>query len=266
MFLLEKRGRICEEALDTLIGSSEGWDVTVSDEGTKVSSRVRPMPGPNNMIDTKVEAVLDGIQCEHTLMVFREGDLYPSWFPFVSHGSIVYGASATEVIAHLLFEVNLYGCMDLCLQGFGCDNLRDGNFLLCVRHCSQQDVLPLTGREIELPPKPNATGKLFKLGRIKAIIDIMVEPLSPTSVRFSYSCSQPAPKIAPAWIISWVLKSGMGSIFGRMKAVCRAMASGDPASRKRYPIVDRLSTPEYKYVVDDLSGRVEGYLRRMGWA
>lgn len=57
LFLLEKRGRICQEALETLVGSSEGWDVSVGDDGTKVSSRVRPMPGPNNMIDTKVEAV-----------------------------------------------------------------------------------------------------------------------------------------------------------------------------------------------------------------
>lgn len=199
-------------------------------------------------------------------MVFREGDLYPSWFPFVSKGAFVWGASPTECILHLLFEVNFYGCMDLCLQGFGCDNLRDGNFLLCVRHCPQQDVEPLTGRHIELPPKPSAAGKLLKLGRIKAIIDIMVEPLSPTSVRFSYSCTQPTPKLAPSWIVSWVLKSGMGSIFGQMKTVCRAMASGDPISRRRYPIVDRLTAPEYKHVVDDLSGRVEGYLERMRWA
>jgi hypothetical protein len=56
LFLLEKRGRICQEALETLVGSSDGWDVSVSDDGTKVSSRVRPMPGPNNMIDTKVRA------------------------------------------------------------------------------------------------------------------------------------------------------------------------------------------------------------------
>jgi hypothetical protein len=55
---LEKRGRICQEALETLVGSSEGWDVSVSDDGTKVSSRVRPMPGPNNMIDTKVRGCL----------------------------------------------------------------------------------------------------------------------------------------------------------------------------------------------------------------
>ena len=68
LFLLDRRGEICGEALETLTGGSEGWDVSVSVDGSTVSSRVRPMPGPNNMIDIKIEAVLDGIQCAHTLM------------------------------------------------------------------------------------------------------------------------------------------------------------------------------------------------------
>lgn len=221
------------------------------------------MPGPNNLIDIKVEAVLDGIQCAHTLMCFREGDLYPSWFPFCSGGSFVLAPSATEVILHLVFEVNFYGMTDLCIEGFGCDGLRDGYFLLCVRHCGEEDAHALAGREVALPPKPNNKGKLFKLGRVKAIIDIMVEPLSPTSVRFSYSCTQPTPKMAPSWIISLVMRAGMGDLFSRMKRVCAHMGQGDTS---KYPIVRRLASPSYQHVVKDLTGRVDGYLARMGWA
>ena len=80
------------------------------------------------------------------------------------------------------------------------------------------------------------------------------------------------PKLAPSWIVSWVLKSGMGSIFARMKAVCRDMAQGDDnqkpkgSAKKRYPHVARLSSKEYAHVVNDLTGRVDKYLSRMGWA
>ena len=94
--LLESRGRVCREAIDTFTGDPKGWDETLGSDGTKVSSRIRPMEGPNNMIDIKVEAELDDIRCEHTLYCFREGDLYPSWFPYVSHGAFVREHSATE--------------------------------------------------------------------------------------------------------------------------------------------------------------------------
>lgn len=196
--------------------------------------------------------------------------------------------SSPQVIIHLVFEIALYGITDVCIQGFGCDrrdanrnlsqplppaadvgsfrarcdNLRDGNFLLCVRHCGKEDARALAGSEVELPPKPSSAGKLFKLGRVKAVIDVMVEPLSPTSVRFSYSCSQPIPKLAPSWIVSMVMKRGMGDIFARMKAACRAMASGDARAAAKYPIVKRIRSPAYAHVIDDIAGRVKGYLNK----
>ena len=58
---------------------------------------------------------------------------------------------AAEIVGHLVFEVAMYGVMDIAIAGFGCHNPRDGLMQLCVRPLEQH------GTSIELPPKPDPT-------------------------------------------------------------------------------------------------------------
>jgi hypothetical protein len=87
---------------------------------------------------------------------------------------------------------------------------------------------------IALPPhpakNPNLKSKLFPATRVLPQIDILFEPLSPTSVRFAYVMSQPVPPWMPTWAINFILQNGMAKIFAEMRRVARQMAADDRSS------------------------------------
>jgi hypothetical protein len=176
-------------------------------------------------------------------MIWREEGHYSSWFPFCSRSAMLGPfVHAAEIVGHLVFEVAMYGVMDIAIAGFGCHNPRDGLMQLCVRPLEQH------GTSIELPPKPEPSGKVFTLERIRVVIDVLMEPLSPTDVRFCYSMTQPVPRAAPSWITRTILKHGLGTIFSKMEKVALTMARKDPAS----PLVQHVSSVEYAPTADSL--------------
>ena len=73
--------------------------------------------------------------------------------------------------------------IDLVAHGFACDHLSEGYQLLSVRSVRSKEVPDVT----DYPAHPGQAykHKPFSM-RIALKIDIMMEPLSPTSVRFCY--------------------------------------------------------------------------------
>lgn len=71
----------------------------------------------------------------------------------------------------------------------------------------------------QLPPHPaeRLKGRLFPPTRAVAKIDVLVEPLSESSVRFAFQISQKIPPFLPRWAVQGILQKGMANIFGSMK-------------------------------------------------
>ena len=247
---LEERYLELTKALQLFNGDKQGWDVSQMGADTVVAARMRPLSSSLQLIDVKIDATLHNIDPADTLMIWREVGLYHKWFPFCSASSLLGPfVHAAEIVGHMVFEVALYGVMDVVIRGFGGNNPRDGNMQLCVRPLSQRDT------NIELPPKPEGKGKIFKLGRVHVVIDVLIEPISADSVRFCYSMTQPIPTAAPSWIVKMVLKRGMGTIFREMQKVALDMSRGKPDC----PLVQHISRADYLPIAKWLRERAAAY-------
>jgi len=215
---LEERARTCQKALDAFNGDQSGWTLVSATD----SMTMRRRDEPNKLI-VKIDAVLNGVRPADTLMVWREGGLYSSWFPMISRSSVVHERHHAETVIHLV--VQSFGqTLDLVLRGYGCDNLLSSGYFLLIVRPARQSEMP---EGVTLPPKPGGLGM-----RVKADIDILVEPLSPTSVRFAYMITQKLPPhlAVPRWMINFVVQHGMGQIFSKMENVARGMAQNSVKS------------------------------------
>lgn len=106
------------------------------------------------------------------------------------------------------------------MRGWGCDCLKDGFLLMIVRPVTQADV----PEDVIIPPMAQHR-RLFPSQRVQAEINILVEPLSKSTVRFAYSLTIPlAPKVplwcaaatalreASAWLVhsaTWLSSNGL---------------------------------------------------------
>ena len=172
----------------------------------------------------KIESLLEGVRPEDTLFIFREAQFYPHWFP-LSEGRFV-GTSTRLRASSSVVDTPLL-LADLVLTGWACDDLqRSGCMLFCVRPAKPEDC-----PGVPLPPHPRETHsgrKIFPPTRAHAIIDVLFEPITPTSVRFVFQVSlklQPLPMIDK--VVQYILSKGMAKIFANLKVIAQR-GRGDP--------------------------------------
>jgi len=126
---------------------------------------------------------------------------------------------------------------------------------MCVR-----PARPVEMPEVALPPHPNQThrkGGLFPPTRAVAVIDILVEPLSASSVGFKFQLSQKIPQWLPRWAVQSILHQGIANIFTAMQRTAVAMSS-DPASAHAALARD----PAYQPTANWLRAKFDAFLAR----
>ena len=209
-------------------------------------------------LTVKIESLLEGVRPEDTLFIFREAQFYPHWFPLMSEGRFVKDIHPFEGVLHSVVDTPLL-LADLVLTGWACDDLqRSGCMLFCVRPAKPSDC-PGT----PLPPHPRETHggrKIFPPTRAHAIIDVLFEPITATSVRFVFQVSlklQPLPMIEK--VVQYVLSKGMANIFANLKVIAQRMGRGDPTC----PHVPHVASAAYAPTADYIRGKVNAFLERL---
>ena len=250
--LLEKRIGTCKDALSAL-NDDQGWEQVSKKKEMRMFQRWRE----GNELQVKIEAVLGPdppVKTADTLIVWREAQLYGEWFPMISSGTKIHEFSHCELVLQLVADLNFMHC-DLLLHGWGVDNLRDGYFLMCVRPARQAE-LP----DIPLPPHPSKAKtayKLFPPTRAIAVIDVLVEPLSDSSVRFAFQLSQKIPTWLPRWAVQSIIHQGMANIFTEMNKAAAGMASNPKSSHAKVA-----TAPEYQPTANWLRGKFDKFLQQ----
>ena len=232
---LEGRIKTARDARQDL-SSDDGFELVQQDATMKVLQRLTPA----RELTVKIEAVLEGVNPGQCLMIWREASLFPLWFPFVTGGKILADVSPSEMVCHILVET-FFMSVDMCLWGWACDNMDEGETLLCVRPVrSYTKNLP---PGVKVPPPGAGATKSTLLGALRAhaVIDILVEPLD-GSVRFAFQMSDTLPPFMPSWAINYVVQNAMVEIFGNMKKIATKMAKKDPSSEH----LQHVNRPEYK--------------------
>ena len=221
---LEERISTARAAVKDL-NNDQGFDLIQEDPTMKVLQRLTP----DRVLTVKIEAVLEGVSPAQCIMIWREAALYPEWFPFVTGGKTLGDIHPGDTIVHILVET-FFMSVDMVLWGWACDNLSEGELLMCVR-----PVRSSTKRPPGVPYPPPGGGArrqtVFGALRAHAVIDILVEPLGDRSVRFAFQMSDQLPSFMPSWAINYVVQNAMVDIFRKMSEVATQMAKGDPASK-----------------------------------
>lgn len=244
---VRERSVTCKQVLHEL-NEDAGWNLASDREGTRVQYKRTA-----ETLSVKIDAIVEGVRPADALYIWREASLYKHWFPLMTDSRMLHEASITDVTLHLVADT-IFAYSDLVLRGWGCDNLRDGYMLLCVR--------PV--RSGQLPagvpaPELKKTRKMFPARRVPAVVDVLVEPLSATSVRFAYAASLPIEPLVPHWAINMILQQGMAQIFLRMKDMAKKMAAGDKGSLH----LQRMSEPEHAHVAAWIRERVDPYVHAL---
>ena len=225
---------------------NDGFEVVQSNEKMKVLQRLTD----DRVLSVKIEAVLDGVRASDCIMIWREASLYPEWFPFVSGGKTLHDPDPREGIINLIVET-FFMSVDMVLWGWACDNLAEsGELLMCVRPVNEKTRLPAG---ISYPPFGGTHGKIFGTFRARAVIDILVEPLSPTSTRFAFVMSDKISALVPSWAINYVVQNAMVNIFAQMNKVATKMYNKDPQSA-HYAFVNRPAYAHTKAWVEERIG------------
>ena len=249
---LVERIRVAREAADSLNGDS-GFELVKEAHGKRVMQRFTS----DRHLTVKIESILDGVQPADCLQIWREAELYPKWFPFVSGGKILANLHPGEVILHILVDT-FFMSVDMCLWGWACDNLDSaGTFMLNVRPVRSHTLLP-SGVKL---PRVDQTGasKLFGALRAHAVIDVLLEPLGDNSVRFAFQMSDSVPPFMPSWAINYIVQNAMADIFDKMRDVALKMHSKDASS----PHVQHVRRPAYREVRDWYASKMASAIARL---
>ena len=243
--LLESRIQAVREATQALNGD-DGFSLVKEDSTMRMMQRM----APDRTLTIKIDAVLEGVRPADTLFIWREGHLYPLWFPLVSKGVHIAHRHPAEALLHIIMDVPLIFA-DLVLWGVGCDSFeRDGTLLICVKSVKQS-----APPDTPLPPLQASRG-LKASQRVRADINVLFEPLSPTSVRFAFMFSHKVKAGLPQWLVDFVLQNGMAKIFSAMKRVAVRMAADDADCEH----VAHVNSPQYAPVATWVRSRVDGFL------
>jgi len=250
---LEPRVQTCREALAALNDREGDWEAVRQTSDMQMYQQWKD----TTTLSVKIEAVLGPhppVKTADTLMIWREAQLYKDWFPMMTAGSKLHEFHPAEVAIHLVHSSHIM-LADLVLHGWGVDDLsRSGSFLMCVRPARQKDMPP----EVELPPHPSTRkgGGLFPPTRAIAVIDILVEPLSESSVRFAFQITQKFPRL-PRWAIQILLHKAMANIFGGLQKAAVDIST-NPAS----PHAKLAADPCYAETATWLRRRIDPFLQR----
>jgi len=250
---LEPRVQTCRDALTALNDREGDWEAVRQTSDMQMYQQWKDA----TTLSVKIEAVLGPhppVKTADTLMIWREAQHYKDWFPMMTDGSKLHEFHPAEVAIHLVHSSHIM-LADLVLHGWGVDDLsRSGSFLMCVRPARQKDMPP----EVELPPHPSTRkgGGLFPPTRAIAVIDILVEPLSESSVRFAFQITQKFPRL-PRWAIQILLHKAMANIFGGLQKAAVDIST-NPAS----PHAKLAADPGYAETATWLRRRIDPFLQR----
>ena len=151
------------------------------------------------------------------MLIWREAELYPHWFPFVSGGKMLGELHPSEAVLQLFVDTSFMN-VDIPLWGWACDNTSvDKSLLFCVRPVDSDTQLPLGVAR----PDPTSGRSIKLLGSWRALahIDILVEPTGPRSVRIAFRMMGELPSYAPSWTFNHIVQDGMCNIFREMSRV-----------------------------------------------
>jgi len=175
-----------------LLDSNEGWKFfKQNNTGTKVYSKY----DEKGNLWIKVDGNFQGTPAS-CASVWKEGDLFKHWFPFVSYSKFFYKESDAEIVFQY-GGTNPLGRSETVLHGWGCNHLVEGIFLILggsVKNWKGKDF-----------PKP---GFMVTRNWVHCL-SILVEPLGANDrgqqeVRNVMICSLDLPKL-PQWFLEWIL-------------------------------------------------------------
>ena len=149
--------------------------------------------------------------------------------------------------------------VDMLLWGWACDNLDyEGTMLLNVRPIRSKTKLP-PGMTHAHTDENRGSNKLFGNLRAHAVIDIMLEPLSETSVRFAFQMSDTIPPFFPSWVINYIVQNAMADIFDKMREVAVKMYSQDKSSEH----VQHCTRPQYQHIRRWFESRIHDLTKQL---
>lgn len=238
------RSATCKAALADL-NSDASWTLSSHRDGTRVQYR-----RTERTLAIKVDALVEGVRPADALYVWRETSVYKEWFPLVTASTELCEVSEAESVLHLEMDA-WFAYNDMAMRGWGCDCLKDGYLLMVVRPVTQADV----PAGVTIPPM-EPTRRLFPSTRVVAEINILVEPLSASAVRFAYSLAVPLAPSVPLWVVNVVLQQGVANIFASMREQARRMSAGDPSSAH----LRAMQTPRGRRLASWLADKVDPYV------
>ena len=248
--VLEARIQETRNAFEDL-NSDDGFTLVKSEGSMRVSQRFTA----DRYMTVKVEGVFEGVRPAHCLMIWREVELYPLWFPFVTMGRLLLDRSPGEVWLNISVETFAMD-VEMPLWGFASDSLMAGEdgLLLVVRPVRADTALP-PGVSYAF----NSGGKKRKLfGSLMAyaVIDILVEPLTESSCRFAFQMSDTVPTFVPTWMMNYMVQNAMLRIYDQTQMVATRMARQDPGSEH----VSHINRAEYRPTRTWIEDKVSSFL------
>ena len=248
--VLEERIRLARTAVEDL-SSDHGFGIVREDANMRVSQRMTA----DRVLTVKIEGQLEGVRPADIIMIWREVQLYPAWFPFVTKGALLADRAPGEVWLKIFVETFAMD-VQMPLWGFASDHLdsSDGSLLLIVRPVRPDTALPPNVSMEASAGK--STRKLFGTMVAYAVIDILIEPVSDSACRFAFQMSDTVPPWAPSWMINYVIQHALTNVYDQTRMIAEGMARNDPAC----PHVAHIARPEYAPTKRWLEDKVKKYL------
>ncbi|GMI06561.1 hypothetical protein TrLO_g4085 [Triparma laevis f. longispina] len=214
-----KRYPKCLKALG-LLDLNDGWKFYKDQNNTKVYSKY----DEKGNFWIKVDGIFKGSPTT-CASIWKEGDLFKEWFPFVSHSKFFYKESDAEIV-FTYGGTNPLGKSESILHGWGCNHMHDlddGCFLILGGSVKEWRDKPF--------PKP---GFMVTRNWVNDL-SILVEPMGVNGageeeVRNVLISSLALPKL-PQWFMEWVLGKVFINLVAAMSACgkkCDAPGSETP--------------------------------------
>ncbi|GMH89436.1 hypothetical protein TrVE_jg13090 [Triparma verrucosa] len=241
-----KRYPKCLKALG-LLDLNDGWKFYKDENNTKVYSKY----DEKGNFWIKVDGIFYGNPTT-CASIWKEGDLFKEWFPFVSHSEFFYKESDAEIVFRY-GGTNPLGKSESILHGWGCSHMHDpsdGCFLILGGSVKEWRGKPF--------PKP---GFMVTRNWVNDL-SILVEPLGLNSegeeeVRNVLISSLKLPKL-PTWFMEWVL----GKVFINLVAAMSSCGKKCDAEGSVTP--HALRTRSDKFYSDFLDVKFDEFKEKRG--
>ena len=240
--VIEEKGVMAENALSDFAEQEDEsrWIFSQESFGTRVWYRMEESDGS---LWIKVEGELDGCPCADVLSVWKEIDLFPTWFPTCHNADILW--ESTELKGAELVAGMKIGMMplvrDAVIVGYG--DISTKSIMILGKSITEWPG-------VEIPEPQGWTTKRMTFRALQ----IMVEPTSATSTKCSLISNMDLNAVVPQQLLNVIMRKVAGLILIFLKKECMRIQE-DPDNSLH---AQRIKTSPF--YTEQLAGKMDRFL------